>query len=905
MKKGPGHLFVSVLGPLRIIRRGADQPVTDKALRAVLSVLVANAGRSVAAETLIDMAWEPHELPSNPLDSLHTRITRLRTLLAPEADIGWSAGGCVLTIAAERADAVLFERLVEAARWCSAHEAIAILERALHLWRGEALPDLRRNGREHPDGMRLRQLRARAVEDLAARELEVGAVEDAAGRLLALLSAEPLRERACGYAMWALHRLGMTTDAVTCYDQLVERLRDELGEEPSIELRKTYRAVTGRDPTPPHEPTGRTPFVGRGHELARLSTMLERDRIVTVTGPAGCGKTRLVSEALSTTDVPMTFVRLSTCDETKLYETVATAMGVHSRGAGDATDDLPAALAEYLFNRRHILVLDGCEDLLTSVRALVRRLRSHCRDVTVVTINRVRLGLAGEQVLPLGPLARDGVPDPLLSRAGKLFLDRARRIRPDFPADDGEAELARTLLNGTTCLPLTVELLAARATADDPAIPSPWPPDLVEWSYERLPESRRELLDSLTVFGGDIDVASAESVVDTDGDAENALTELTRTGLLTSVETDAGTRYRLPDLVRRFVTRRFAGTESERKARQRHALWCADLITGAAASDDDPAGFALLCRMEDDVCAALRWAVSEEPVLAAELTGQIGLLTRHRPRARLLPWQLEVARDPDPRLSRHALAAASGADAAMRCGLSEEGLRLATRAAELATTPQQRCAGVHTLICVYYDLEDDDRAASACHELIGLADVPDCGSADAHSFLSLVATRNGHRQEALRSADVAARFARASGSGRHIALATYAEGRARTLADLDEGASVLARARSQAKDAHATWIAASAGTALADTLLALGRIPEAAKLLQHTLDDWHRMRAPRRLSTCVEVGVRCLASAGDRAAAETLAEELAGRHTLKDPVVAKAARTLTRALGDVFGAGHT
>lgn len=866
-----------------------------------MSMLVANAGRSVDVETLIDVAWEPHELPSNPFDSLNTRITRLRTLLAPQADVSWCAGGCVLTVDAERADAVLFERMVEEAHWCSDREAITVLDRALRLWRGDPLPDLRRNGLEHPEGVRLRQLRARAVEDLAVRELRIGAVEDAASRLLALLSAEPLRERACGYAMWALHRLGMTADAVTCYDQLVERLEDELGEGPSTELRQTYRAVTGREPTPSDRPTDRIPLVGRGHELARLSTMLDRERMVTVTGPAGCGKTRLVSAALSTTDVPVTLIPLSTCDDFGLYEKVAAAVGLHSRGPDEGTDDLPMVLTEYLRGRRHILVFDGCEHLLTSVRALVRRIRARCPDVTVVATNRVRLGLAGERVLPLGSLARDGVRDPLLSRAGKLFLDRAHRVRPEFPSTDDEAHLARDLLRRADGLPLTVELLAARATGNDPALPRPWPSDLVEWSYERLSGSRRELLGAFTVFDGDVDPSAIESVVDTDGDASDALTELVRTGLLTTVDTETGTRYRTPDLVRRIVTRRFAGTDSERKIRQRHALWCADLITDAVASNDDPSAFDLLCRMEDEVCSALRWAMSEEPGLAADLSGQIGLLTAYRPRARLLPWQLRVARDPDPRLAQHAPATASGADAALRCGLSEEGLRLAARAAELATTAQHRCSAVRALICGYHDLGDDDRTAEMCHELLDSADVPDSGNADAHAFLALLAARGGRPREALRHAETAARYARASGSDPRIALATYAEGRARALTDLEEGAAVLARARSQAKSAHATWIAASAGTALADTLLTLGRVPEAAKLLQYTVDEWHRMRAPRQLRASVELGTRCLASTGDRATAEALTHELIGRSAPKELVVARAARTLVAALADVFG----
>ncbi|EHK84186.1 putative ATPase [Saccharomonospora azurea SZMC 14600] len=907
VSKGPPPPFVSVLGPLRLSRRGVEQPINDRAMRAVLSALVADVNRGVPADALVGLVWAADERPAHPVDALDARISRLRTLLAPEADIAWTASGCVLTLDPELLDSVRFERMVEAARWCPAREAVSILERALALWRDDPLPDLRRDGIDHAEATRLRQLRALAVESLAAHELELGRVEHAAGRLLSLLSAEPLRERACAHAMWALHRLGMTDDAAACYDQLVERLADELGEGPSTELRETYRAVTGREPAPLTRAVRAlgTTFMGRGHELARLSTMFHRDRLVTVTGAAGCGKTRLVLEALSTTELPTTVVRLSTSDPAEVVDRVATAVGLHARGPSDA-DDLAGVLTEYLCGRRHVLVLDGCERVLTAARTLVRRLRARCQHVTVVVTSRVRLGLAGECVLPLGPLARDGVRDVLESRAGTLLRDRACRIRPDYPRDAADAEAGRTALHRAECLPLNIEVLAARVVdadgVDDPAESQAWPTDLAEGACARLTAAHRDVLGALTVFGSDIPREAAEAVAGSEGAVGDPLAELARAGLL-SPTTDS--HLRMPDLVRRHALGWFAGTEAEHKARQRHALWCVDALTAASATpDDDLSGFRRLDRMQDDVRAALRWAVVEQPALAADLTGLIGSLTRYRPVPSLLSWQLAVARDPDPRLSRHPLAAASGADAALRCGLPEEGLRLAARAAELATTPHQRCAAVHTLISVYHDLGDTDRTATVCHELLALPEVPDHCRADAHAFLSLVATRVGHHHEARRNAELATRFARECSPGRSIALAAYAEGRAALLTDLGRGADLLARARVRAKAAAATWITASAGTVLAEALLTLGRVPEAAKLAQLTLDDWHRMRAPRQLRACVDVAARCVASTGERSGVHALVHAQQERSTSENLALARTARAVAGALAATFGSAR-
>ena len=371
---------------------------------------------------------------------------------------------------------------------------------------GRPLPDLRRNGLEHPEGVRLRQLRARAVEDLAVRELRIGAVEDAASRLLALLSAEPLRERACGYAMWALHRLGMTADAVTCYDQLVERLEDELGAKSRAPNCDRPIVPSRVETTPSDRPTDRIPLVGRGHELARLSTMLDRERMVTVTGPAGCGKTRLVSAALSTTDVPVTLIPLSTCDDFGLYEKVAAAVGLHSRGPDEGTDDLPMVLTEYLRGRRHILVFDGCEHLL---RPYATRAAGSGPGVRMSPWWR-RTGQAGPRGsagAPLGSLARDGVRDPSLSWAGKLpsTAPRVRRASPRPrrcpPCAGPAAPSGRPAVRRWNCCRSS----APGTTPTSATVVRP----SCRMSYQRL-WSRRELLGAFTVFDGDVDPSATD-----------------------------------------------------------------------------------------------------------------------------------------------------------------------------------------------------------------------------------------------------------------------------------------------------------------------------------------------------------------------------------------------------------
>src|SRR5690606_28965382 len=190
-------------------------------------------------------------------------------------------------------------------------------------------------------------------------------------------------------------------------------------------------------------------FVGRGPELDVLRDAARRDRLVTVVGPGGVGKTRLVAELLAAgVDRRAFTVELAAVAPGEVASAVAAAMGV----TGDDPED---AVAEYLSVEGALVVLDNCEHVLGAVRPLASRLLAASASVTVLATSRRRLGIHGERLVPLPPLPMAQRPDPSGSEgrwvshpgeppgagpspAAELVIDRMRLIHPSFVPDDRE-----------------------------------------------------------------------------------------------------------------------------------------------------------------------------------------------------------------------------------------------------------------------------------------------------------------------------------------------------------------------------------------------------------------------------------------------------------------------------------
>ncbi|MEU3274077.1 BTAD domain-containing putative transcriptional regulator [Saccharomonospora sp. NPDC006951] len=809
---------VQVLGPLRLRRRGGDVAINDSRLIPVLACLVVHANTPVPVDTLIEAGWGG-DPPAHARDALESRLSRLRTLLAGDGDVSWEGQNCVLRVEPRRIDAVRFERLVAAASRSRPQRAMTLLTRALALWRAPAYPELVREGLAHPQALRLGELRLEAIETLAMHELSAGQPESAIARLLDVLTAEPFRQRTTALLMRVYRVLGRDEEAAMAYESMRERLDSALHTEPSAELRSLSRGLLAM----PHSPGSLT---GRQRECDRLLTMADNERLVTVTGQGGVGKTRLLREILPRFTDPAVLVELCTVDSEGVVLAVAAALGVHAPGSVTA---LVAAIADELATRRTVLVLDNCEHVLDAVRELLTTVLSETTVSTVLATSRVPLGLGGERVMPLTGLET-------WDEVRALLMRRAHAIRPGFAVTDSQLDRIREWLRTVEGLPLGIELAAARIATEGLDDLPPLPKDVVTWSVERLDDQERESLAALAVFHGEFDGAAAEAVTGSD----TAVTGLARTGLLGGQDA----RYRAPELVRQVAARGLRGSHQEGKVRDRHARWCLDLVTSAVAAangKDELAATASILGAAKDIVGALSWASHEEPILAANLGGRTGLLFPHRSEVDIHAAQWRLAWQEHPGLSAHALLLGAGAKAALRFGAAAEALSLAEKAYGAAESAEESYLALSTIALSYRDLSRPEQAERSCLGILELEGLAPACLAEATATLSLLATTRGDTEEAGARANAARALAETAGAPSRLAFARYAQGEAEVARDLSAGAAILLEARAEAKSAQASLVLGPATTTLAAALVRLGRQAEAAALLPEAIAHWERL----------------------------------------------------------------
>jgi hypothetical protein len=352
----------------------------------------------------------------------------------------------------------------------------------LALWRGDALEDVA--GMEFACGetARLEELRWLATERRIDLLLRLGRRGDALGEISGLVRQMPLRERFHEQLVLALYRSGRQADALRAYGRGRCTPVEEVGIEPGADLRDLERRILDQDPAldwvAPPEPTpitvvtavepsspprrrtsGRLPvpvsaLVGRKEQITRLEHLLERNRAVTLTGPAGAGKTRLAIEVAARHRQQSCYVDFSPIDDPGLVApTVAAAAGV----AIAPGDDPVAAIAETLASRELLVVLDTCEHVVTAAAQVASAVLHTAPGVRMIATSRRPLGVSGEVAWPVPPL---DLPPPDAAGAGEitshaavaLFVERAAAVAPDLEIDDAvAADIAAVCIRWTVC----------------------------------------------------------------------------------------------------------------------------------------------------------------------------------------------------------------------------------------------------------------------------------------------------------------------------------------------------------------------------------------------------------------------------------------------------------------------
>jgi predicted ATPase/DNA-binding SARP family transcriptional activator len=569
-------------------------------------------------------------------------------------------------------DALALEDAARRAALSEPDAAVEAWRRVVDLWRGEVCPGWEGSWLE-PVRQRLRGRYLAALGRLADAYAARGDLGGEAATCARLLAADPLRERVVQRLMACHWRLDDRPAALGVYEAFVASAADRLGLEPAPEtvaLAEGIRLGAMRQPSAEtgldlsagamageahHVPSALSRFIGREAELAQVGELVGRDRLVTIVGPGGAGKTRLAAE-LARRLAPewpggVWWVELAELERQQdPGPTFAAALGVPT-GPGRPPAE---ALAQALGERRSLLVLDNCEHLIEPLRDLVTRLVGGCAAVHLVATSREALGLSGEAVWHLPPMAMPAGAQEAdegalrRSEAVSLFVDRVMASWPELTFTPQRLAAAARICRRLDGIPLAIELVAARVgvlSVEELAARLETSLDMLRggrapggrhatmeaataWSYDSLNPAEQSVFRQLGVFVGGFSLEAAQAVCVLPGDgprsADQVLQHVARLADTSLVDLPSpgagGRRLRLLEVIREHALRQLAAQGDLAAVSDRHAAWFAGLAASAAAAwtgPDRPGWMATLDVEEANLWAGLAWLRGGDETAAA------------------------------------------------------------------------------------------------------------------------------------------------------------------------------------------------------------------------------------------------------------------------------------------------
>ncbi|HEU5486416.1 MAG TPA: BTAD domain-containing putative transcriptional regulator [Microlunatus sp.] len=685
------------LGSLVVERRDQVVPLAGRRLTAALSLLIMSVNQRVSADALVDALWGEAP-PAGPEATLQSHLFRLRKLLEPDRSrsrpyetILHEAGGYRLVASPTKIDSLIFEEASGSARDLllgdQPSRALNRCDEALGLWRGRPWTPHSDEPWAGAATARLEELHVQLRERRIDALLALGDPHQALADLDLLVAEHPLRERFWGQLMLACFRLGRTDEALAAYQRIRRLLDDEIGVEPGADLRELQARILDADPAllgprqeprvtlspasplPPAAaeirlPPRRSPILGRDRELREVAEVLGTEHLLTLVGPAGVGKNRLIVEAAraAADRFPdgVWFVDLTAApDGERLLDTVISGVGLEIGESGTAL----AALHAFMRNRRMLLVLGNGSHLSAALAELADDLLTDDVEASLAVTCREPLGVYGERVWNLGPLPLPPLPEPGLELdpdtladqpAVGLFVQRATASGGVIDRDD--LPLVAEICIAVDGLPLAIELAAAQVRsfslteiADQVRADSATLTrigrgrsgpltlaDSIEQSVATLRAVDQDVHRAVAVLPGPFTATAAAAAAGLPvTTVRNALSGLVHRSLLVPLgPRDTGGASRFSQLAPiRSHGRTTASSQASQEAERRRDVW----VTALAADMPrmgDPAEAAWYRRLDDDLAAVratLQRCLVDEPTAdGVFVTPRLGLYWYYR-----------------------------------------------------------------------------------------------------------------------------------------------------------------------------------------------------------------------------------------------------------------------------------
>ena len=510
----------------------------------------------------------------------------------------------------------------------------------------------------------LQQKLSTALSRLSEDHCELGQARLAIPHARRLVSLDPLDEAANRLLMRIYLQAGQLTAALKQYQTFEQVLRKELNIDPQPETRALYKEIRKGEmrpvlvesqpaalPTPHNLPFQVSTFIGREKQQEEVIALLAKNRLVTLAGTGGIGKTRLSVQlghkVLNHYPDGVWFIGLDALSDPELVPQTVTAIFELRE---NPSRPILERLIDYLRPKTSLLIFDNCEHLLEACARLATTLLEHCPALQILATSRETLNIAGEAMYRMSSLSvPEGNPpvDELMQYESiRLFCERAALVLPSFILTSENAGPVLEICRKVDGIPLAIELAAARVNilqveeildqlnqsfallSSDNRPLQPRHQTLrasIEWSWGLLSEGEQKFLRQLSAFAGGWTLEAAQAVCDVD--VLGATSTLVKKSIIVvNQEPGRGTRYRFHEMVREHIHEKAHAMGDDREIHTRHLLYFLALAKKAEHELRGPSRVDWIERLNEEqnnIRVALHWAEQTDVEAGLTLAGTL------------------------------------------------------------------------------------------------------------------------------------------------------------------------------------------------------------------------------------------------------------------------------------------